>query len=59
MLNRRPVQSKANKLVQNLLVNLGSRSKMITSGRPCRQKIMLTKVLAYSSAVISFVQGAK
>ena len=32
---------------------------MITSGRPCSQKTVSTKILAYSSAVISFVQGAK
>ena len=59
MLNRRSVPSKSNRLVQNLLVNLGSQSEMITSGRPCSRKTVLTKILAYSSAVTSFVQGAK
>ena len=32
---------------------------MITSGRPCNLKTVSTKILAYSSAVTSFVQGVK
>ena len=32
---------------------------MIASGRPCSQKTVSTKILAYSGAVTFFVQGAK
>ena len=51
MLNQRSVPSKLNRLVQNLLVNLGSLLEIITLGRPYSQKTVSTNILAFFGAV--------
>ena len=59
VLNRRSVPNCVNSSSQNLLRNLGSRSEMITSGRPCNLKTWSMNNRAYFSAEIFLVQGTK
>ena len=59
ILNWRSVPSKSNNVRQNLPVNRGSWSDIITSGRPCSRKTLSTKIWAYSMAVTSFFHRAR